>query len=266
MLECNAINVNGLDLISDKYYFTLDGLFANDNDVILNDLYTDGQNYDHTKIQVKKLVLNGFVRTRSVQDFMYLRQVLCTKGLKTFTVTIPYFQTLTFQAEISSWGIGAGGGFTIACQLVVPDPYLYDTDILSLSLGAISNTSLTFPITFPIIFGAVTGASGVVTNLGNTIAYPIITIVGTCDTVNIINTTTNQSLGCNQAISAGSTLIIDCRPASRGIYYNGVNRMDLKNTNDAWLTCAPGNNNFVFTRNSLETKLHCSISLQGRWI
>ena len=85
MLECTKINIDGLDVISDKYFFTLDGLFNNDTDIIMNDLNTDGQRYDHTKIQVKKVVLDGWIKSKQMKDFLKLRQVLCNKNLKTFT-------------------------------------------------------------------------------------------------------------------------------------------------------------------------------------
>ena len=265
MLECSSINADGLDLISNKYYFTLDGLFANDNDVIMNDLYTDGQSYHRTKIQVKKLILNGFVRTRDIKDFMYLRQILCAKKLKTFTITIPSFETLTFQAEIVTWGIGPLGAFTISGQLVLPDPYVYELVVKKITLGATSNSGLTFPLTFPLVFGTITGGQGTTTNTGNAIAYPIITVVGTCSSIVITNETTGESMTLNVSLASDyDTLIIDNTQSNRGIYLNGVKRMDLKQGD--WFTCPVGDNIFTFARNSLETKQHCSISLQSRWI
>lgn len=264
MLECTSINADGLDLISDKYFFTLDGLFTNDNDVVMNDMYIDGQSYNRTKIQVKKLVLNGFVRTLNVKDFMYLRQILCTKKLKTFTVTIPYFETLTFQAEIVNWGIGPLGSFTISCQLVLPDPYIYEATINSISLGATANSGLTFPFTFPIVFGDITGASGTITNKGNAVLYPIFIIVGSCSNVSINNQTTGETISCGVSLGENDVLVIDNNPKTRCIKLNGILRMDLKVGN--WVHCEPGDNIFVFTRDSLETKHHLSIEYQAVWI
>jgi hypothetical protein len=59
-------------------------------------------------------------------------------------------------------------------------------------------------------------------------------------------------------------LIIDSRPTIRGIYLNGIKRMDLKN--GSWLTCIPGDNIFNFQRISFQSKKHCTVGLQGRWI
>jgi len=125
MLECTKINIDGLDVISDKYFFTLDGLFNNDTDIIMNDLNTDGQRYDHTKIQVKKLVLDGWVTSKDIKDFMKLRQILCNNKLKTFIISIVGLEDLTFQAQIQSWVDGSLGKFSIICSFVLPNPYLY---------------------------------------------------------------------------------------------------------------------------------------------
>jgi hypothetical protein len=271
MLECTSISVNGLSLISSTYYFTLDGIFNNGKDVIINDLYSDGQSFNRSKTQVKQLLLNGYVKTMNVNDFMYLRQILCTNALKTFTVTIPYFETLTFQAEITNWGMGALGSFTIACQLEQPDPYLYTLTPQILSLGALSNASLTFPLTFPLTFGTMTGASGTIVNSGNTNAFPLVTIIGGCTPQSITNVTTGVSMSFNPiTLNDGDIMTIDMNPSTCGITLYTIstltiaNRMDLKIGN--WISCLPGNNIFSFARNSLETIQHCTVTLLSRYI
>ena len=271
MLECTSISVNGLSLISSTYYFTLDGIFNNGKDVIVNDLYSDGQSYNRSKTQVKQLLLNGYVKTMNVNDFMYLRQILCTNQLKTFTVTIPYFETLTFQAEITNWGMGAIGAFTIACQLEQPDPYLYTLTPEILGLGSVSTPSLMFPLTFPLTFGTVSGSSGDIFNSGNTNSYPVITITGACIPISITNITTGVSMSFNPiTLADGDILTIDMNPSTCGITLYTAStltttyRMDLKNGN--WISCLPGNNAFAFAGNSTEAVQHCTITLLSRYI
>lgn len=263
-MKTNSLFLDGLNLIDGDYFCWVSNFTNADRDVITNDLYGDGLFYSRSRTKERKFLLNGFVKSKA--GINALKQKLFSSGLKKLTVGSPDMPDVFIMCDLLNFAEDNKTPGQITCQLIATDPSLYDVDIASLTLGAISNTSLTFPITFPIVFGAVTGGSGVITNLGNEVAYPVITIVGICDTINITNVTTGKSMGCNQAISDGSTLIIDCRPQSRSITYNGNNRMDLKNINDSWLSCVPGDNVFVFTRNSLETKQHCSISLQSRWI
>ena len=265
MLGITAINVDGLDLISDVYYFNIDGLFSNDNDVITSDLYGDGQSFDHTKHQMKKIILSGYVKTRNTQQFMTLRQILCTEKLKTFTITIPNLGQLTFKAEVTNFGKGGTGYFTISCQLVMPDPYIYKVSPFTLDLGAISNNLLTFPFNFPIVFGSYTGSTGDVLNMGNATAYPIIKVIGSCSNIIITNTTTGESINTGSlSLTDSDTLIIDNTPATRSIKLNGVSRMDLKQGN--WISCTAGDNYFNFNRSSIEMIKHCNISLNWRWI
>jgi hypothetical protein len=265
MLECTSINIDGLDLISDKYYFTLQGLFGQDNTIITNQLFSDGESYNRTKRNTKKPLLNGYVKTLNIFDFMALRKVLLNKKLKTFIVTIPVIGKLTFKAEIESWGEGSIGGFTISCTLKLPDPNIYEYTAHTIQLGILQSASaVLYPVTYPITYGNPTGASGTITNLGITTGYPIITIVGTCSNLVVTNQTTGENMSINISLGPSDTLIIDNTPSNRGIYLNGVQRMDLKN--GSWLSCLPGDNIFLFSRSSLESKLHCTISFQGVWV
>jgi len=265
LLECTSINVDGLDLISSKYYFTLQGLFGQDNTIITNQLFSDGESYNRTKRNVKKVLLNGFVRTINIYDFMNLRKVLLNKKLKAFIVTIPVIGQLTFQAEIENWGEGSLGGFTVSCTLELPDPNIYEYSVHSIQLGILQSASaVVYPVTYPITYGNPTGASGTITNLGIATGYPIVTIVGTCNTLVVTNQTTGESISINISLGASDVLVIDSTPSNRGVYLNGVQRMDLKV--GSWLSCAPGDNVFLFSRSSLESKLHCTINFQGVWI
>jgi len=264
MLECTKINIDGLDVISDKYFFTLDGLFNNDTDIIMNDLNTDGQRYDHTKIQVKKVVLDGWIKSKQMKDFLKLRQVLCNKNLKTFTISMSGIEDLTFKAQLQTWVDGSIGKFSIACSLVLPDPYLYALSSQIISLGAVVDNSLNFPTTFPITFGNIIGESDIIVNKGTASAYPVITVIGSCSDILITNVTTGEYMYINYQLLENDVLEIDNNPLTRSIKLNGAIRMDLKN--GTWITCDVGDNEITFNRNSLESIFHCTVNLKSRYI
>ena len=258
-----GLTLNGLNLISSDYYFSLQGLFDFEKNIITNELFIDGQSYNHSKINGKKLVLNGYIKTWDPAKIAALNQILYGVGIKQLVVNIASLGILIANVEVIN-RITSGDSRKVSVQLSMPDPYLYAQTSQALSLGALANASLTFPFAFPITFGSLTGGSGIITNLGNAVAYPVINIVGTCNTLTVTNTTTGESMSCAVSLGASDVLIIDSNPATRGIYLNGVSRMDLKN--GAWPSCIPGDNAFTFSRNSIEVKQHCSISLQSRWV
>jgi hypothetical protein len=264
-LVINYLDIDGL-LIRDgvNYNLTPNGLFAGDRDVIMNDLFMAGQSYNRGKIKERKMTLTGYVMGDILTNLNKLKQVLFKDGLKKMTVGIVGMPTFYIYFDLLNWGCDEVNPQLISCQLVAPDPFLYESVQRVINLGATSNANLVLPAVLPWMFGSLMGGQGTITNAGNAIAYPIITIVGTCDTITITNTTTGESMSLNISLGASDTLVIDNRPSTRGIYLNGTKRMDLKNGN--WLSCQVGDNVFTFSRNSLETKQHCSIILQSRWI
>ena len=115
------------------------------------------------------------------------------------------------------------------------------------------------------VFGSATGASGTLTNTGNADAYPVITIVGTCSGISVANLATGKTIAVSAVLGEDDTLVIDCRPATCGVYLNGVANIGLK-TSPGWIHCPPGDNQFSFARNSLQNKKHCTVQLNERWI
>lgn len=116
-----------------------------------------------------------------------------------------------------------------------------------------------------VIFYPPTGETGTLTNPGNVDAYPVITITGPCSNPAITNETTGESITCNIALGNGDTLILDCRPPTRGCYLNGTLQFSVKQA-IGWIHCPPGDNRFSFARAGYDAKRHCTISLQGAYI
>ncbi|ADU27133.1 phage distal tail protein [Ethanoligenens harbinense] len=121
------------------------------------------------------------------------------------------------------------------------------------------------PGTQGVIFYPAEGETGTITNTGNVDAYPIITITGACANPSVTNDTTGESISVNLALGSTDTLVIDCRPATRGCYLNGTLAFGIKQEL-GWIHCPPGDNVLTFARNGYDTKRHCTVSLQGRYL
>jgi phage-related protein len=265
-LRITQINFNGLDLISDDYFFNILGLFDIEKDITTNDMYTDGDNFGGSKIKSKKLVLNGIINAWSSTVVLALNRAIAAKGLKELRVTIPQIGVLTGNVEVASRLMG-DTSVKVSMQLIMTDPYLYAETAEVITLGPVQSSGLSESFTEPIVFGPVTGGSGIIINRGIVESYPIISVIGECSAVELRNITTGENMTLNISLADGDTLVIDNNPVTRSIKVNGINRMDLKVAADDWFTCVPGDNEFTFNRSSLQSEVkHCSISLQSRWI
>lgn len=265
MLQFHYLDIDGFNLLSSDVYGSIQGILDGDQDVITNELYTSGQSYNRSKVKEKKLVLNILIKNNVLTNLFSLRQKLFKTGLKTLTVGIVGMPIFYVKFDLSNWLSNPLGSHMFTCQLLCPDPFLHEATQHSIQLGILTAASaLTYPITYPITYGNPTGSTGTITNLGNMVGYPVVTVVGTCSNIIVTNQTTGESMSVNISLGANDTLIIDNTVANRGIYLNGAKRMDLKN--GSWISCPPGDNVFLFGRSSLESKLHCTVSFQGVWI
>lgn len=263
-MNLNYLDIEGLVLRDESFSFVVVGLLDYDKEITLNDLYTDGKSYARDKLNEKKPQLQGYIKTNDLTNILKLNALMAKRGLKKLTVGFDGLPLLYAMVGIENKVADAINPSIMSFQLVMPDPYLYCVEPSDIFLGAISSNSLTFPFTFSITFGDITGGQGIITNQGNAVAYPVITVVGSCNTLVISNETTGESMSLNISLGASDTLIIDNRPNTRGITINGQNRIDLKQGN--WISCEPGDNLFTFSRNSIESTQHCTIELQSRWI
>jgi len=261
-----GLTLNGLNLISSDYYFSVSGLFDFDKNIFANDLFIDGQSFNRSKINPKVLVLNGQIKTWDPQKIAALNQVLYSGGQKVLVANIVGLGVLTAYVEVRS---KASGDNTrkVSVQLFMADPYLYAQNTVTINLNPVSGSGLTYPYTYPIVYGVVSGGAGSISNAGNAVAYPVITITGACTNPTITNSTTGESLTLNITLAQSDTLVIDCRPATRSIKLNGTtNKINAKTVSSKWLSCQPGINSLTFVPTTIGTGMSCSVALTARWI
>jgi phage-related protein len=260
----NQITLNGLDLISDDYFATLDGINDLEKDIQTNDMLTDGSAFGRSKIKARTLTLNIVMLSTAPRIFTALNRAIAPNGLKTLVLDTEDYGIVTAQVEISNRMKGDSIRL-VSVQLTMPDPHLYALEPVSVQLGATYSAEKAYPYTYPRTYGAATGGEGTITNDGNVDAYPVITIDGTCSGITVTNKTTGESISVSPALNECDELVIDCRPDTCGVYLNGVANIGLK-TSPGWIHCPPGDNQFVFARNSLQNKKHCTVQLKARYM
>ena len=264
-----SIVLDDLELVGGNYHFFLSGLPDFEKDIVTNDLFSDGVAWGRSKNKPKTLVLDGYILSGGVAAEWALNKVLAPNGLKTLIVN----NTYKCKVEVVSRGSNANNSHIISCQLTMPDPYWYAQTAKSVQLGATYSSGVVFGpgqgVIFGdgtgVVFGTSTGGAGTITNDGNADAYPVIHVVGTCSGPSITNLTTGETVSVNVTLGDGDELIIDCRPETCGVYLNGVANIVLK-TSPGWMRVVPGDNKIVFSRNSLQSKKHCTVELNERWI
>lgn len=180
--------------------------------------------------------------------------------------------TVVLPSPLASVSVGTPSTFTAAgqsipsVQLFMPSGTVCQQYQLGLQIEAGSTaTGWVSPGTQGVIFYPAVGETGTITNTGNVDAYPVVTIVGSCANPSIANDTTGETIAVNVALGNTDTLVIDCRPATRGCYLNGVLTFGIKQ-GLGWIHCPPGDNVLTFERDGYDTKRHCTIALQGRYL
>lgn len=258
----SQLQLDGLSLISSDYSFTASNFFDMDKDIVLSDMLTDGEVFARSKIKAKTIVINGIIRSFNPDKIYALNKALAQSGMKTLSVNVKGIGILTAQGEISSRATGSNMR-VVSFLFTMPDPYFYGA-AQSVQLANEGIARLVLRVRLPFTLGGAANATEI-GNMGNSIAYPFITIVGTLTNPVIVNATTGQSISVPISIADSDTLVIDCRPATRGVYLNGVQRMDLK-ASVGWIGCPPGANAFYMTCFTTESNSHCTVTLQPRWI
>ena len=266
----NQITLNGLDLINDNYFCTISGAFDMEKTIVANDLSIDGQSFARSKINPKNLVLNIAILRLNETNVLNVNKAIYGDNLKTIVLDTVEIGKVYGKVEVKSKARGDSINL-LSISLTMFDPCWYSEDAQSIELGATYSSGVIFSPTTSIdlwgagiVFGTATGAAGIVTNYGNVVSYPKITIVGECSGMSVTNVTTSQIVHLSYPLAENDVLVADFNPETHYTTINGV-REFFSNSLDL-LKCVPGENVFTFARNSTQNKKHCTISLQSRWI
>ena len=260
-MDVTFLSLDGVDLRTDDWTFWVRNFFDQDNEIVLNDLYTPGASFNRRKRKERKFVINGFIRKNINNNWMALNTILNKEGLLRMVIGIANQPTRYCDIAVESVAYSEPDVEEVSLSVVAPDPNLYANTAESVNLGSVSTNGLTYPITYPITYGVPTGSGGVLTNNGNLVGYPVFTVIGTCNNVVLNNETTGEQMMLDVSLGNDDVLTIDGN--KREVLLNGAKRIDLK-TGD-WISCVPGENVIGFARSSLEQKQHCSVEFRSVW-
>jgi hypothetical protein len=145
--------------------------------------------------------------------------------------------------------IGRGTTPLFLIQLVAPDPRLYlvgeqSTGVVSLPTGGGFLVAFVLPVTS----SPSSGGAGSVSNSGNVLTYPKITLAGQLTNPYLLNSTTGESFQLNHTINGGETVVIDM--AEKTIMLGSTPLLTAKADGSTWWGLQPGTNLISFSSGS----------------
>lgn len=135
-------------------------------------------------------------------------------------------------------------------NLVVPKASIFATGIVT--SGAITRPSgggFILPVILPITSSSSTGGSATLTNNGDNVSLPTLTLTGPLTNPYIRNATINKSMQLTYTIGTGDYITIDME--EKTILLNGSSSVLSAKTDDSeWWGIDPGVNNIIFSSGS----------------
>jgi hypothetical protein len=147
-----------------------------------------------------------------------------------------------------------------------PDPRYYSDTATTASLTPTPALGRTYDRTYNLVYGGGSIAtSTTITNIGNWITYPVITITGPVTNPTIGNITTGQYMAVNYNVTNTDTLVIDLD--NKLITLNGTSARNLVAGNSQWFGAPPGVSNFTFTgTNYLIGTTTATVVYRSAWV
>lgn len=173
----------------------------------------------------------------------------------TFPVYFTMFDGTTYRIDCNlikmSMPINNGGRMSdLLIQLSAGDPLFYLTDGADTNTAAISRVvqgGYPTPYTLPVSWDS-GSAPTVVTNAGDSINYPIITLNDAAINPSVTNQATNETFKLTLTMVAGDQLVIDM--GARTVTLNGTSVMGNKTASSIWWGLQPGANGIVLNSDS----------------
>lgn len=111
----------------------------------------------------------------------------------------------------------------------------------SKSISVVTRGGFILPVILPALLGAGSGGSSVLTNDGDTIAYPVITIIGPLTNPRITNNTTGEFISLVLGLTDGQSIVIDM--LARTAVQGGItNQISAVSDDSSWFGLQPGDN------------------------
>ncbi len=221
---------------------------------------SDGTYIDTPYMSSRTIVLTGTLYTNPTDNDTLLNQL---KADYNDDVVRPFYFQLPGQPTKFCNGQGGGlrydvdvnrrlGMTPVQFTVLAEDPYIYDypANQSAVSVPTLSILGTLFNMSFNVGFGgALPNYGATVTNNGTHTAYPLITIIGPVTNPVLSDSYTGITMALNISLSAGDTLVIDCRQKS--IVLNGQVSRRTAMAGLKWITVPPGTSDTIsFTADS----------------
>lgn len=174
---------------------------------------------------------------------------------ETFPVYITLFDGTTYRVDCNLQKLtldynngGLRSDFLI--QLIAGDPLFYSTDGGDEHTGNVARVAqggYATPYILPVSWDSGSSPT-IVTNAGDSVAYPVITLHDAAINPSITNQATDETFELTLTTVAGDVLVIDM--ANRTAKLNGASVLGNKTTNSIWWGLQPGDNPIVLDSDS----------------
>ena len=247
MIDCTYIELNGLIIQpSTDYVANLDGIMDFQKDINESKLFYDGSFYGSSKIASRDLTLSVIIKHQfNANENRAEKQLNFILKEENIKLKFKLENDSNFYECIVNCTSKATDIDKITCTLHLSDPNIYKAEITT-ELEKIMQGGFYFTPDGFTISGSgfefnetLIGNTVEILNPGTTI-YPIFSIKGDTDYINVSNLTTGEVLKINCNISSEHTLFIDCNPSSRKIRYN--NKPYMRYKSGSYISLVNGSN------------------------
>lgn len=221
----------------------------------------------------RRITLEFGLRASTIANYATLREAflkawsLPRTGIKPMNFTTTDGKNLTVDVQLLNV-IDAPfekGNLTIGkalVELVAPDPYLNDQTINTSTVYLPVAGGTAIPTAIPL---SLTSSGGMVTitNGGNGIFKPTITIYGICADPTISNNTTSELFQIDGSFTSSDVIVIDCE--NETVTLNGITN-PLDDFTGDFLSLNPGINQISFSSGTYDAGTYAEIEWQQSWL
>lgn len=183
---------------------------------------------------------------------------------ETFPVYITLFDGSTWRIDCNLANLTvdfepAGYQSDFLIQLTAGDPLFYSTDggdDQTATVNRVVQGGYIDPVVFPVVWASGSSPT-IVTNSGNALVYPVITLHDQALNPSITNQTTGEIFSLTLGMIAGDVLVIDM--GNRTVTLNGASVLGNRDAGSIWWGLQPGDNGIVLDSDSSGDTVYATV-------
>lgn len=237
----------------------------------------EGAELSNALYGMRRIVLTGRVWGDSISEYEAARRALqsaCRHShssagvVQTKTLKVTTLNNLSVQIEVIVRRLRMDVENVLNSRFFI-EMDAHDYQILSQTLSSEiiqvpTGTGLTYPVTYPVTYGSVSGGNATVTNDGEAIAWPTISLAGPLTNPFIRNNTTGKTLQLTVTIASGETYVVDMK--NKTIVKGGASQYDKLTAGSEFWWLDPGDNDIDFNTSDSADTGSCTISYRDSYL